>query len=265
MSAFQSEVIPIEAGTLAHAVRRRAAVQLVEDAITENRFELAFQPVVSRDIRTPAFYEGLVRIRDRAGSLVPAGEFIPFIEHADVGRIIDRTVLGQGIRTLREHPHMRLSVNMSSLSIGDADYTALLHDALDNDPATAERLIIEITESVAMFESRRVSEFMHDIHNLGVSFAMDDFGAGYTAFRHFRDFAFDMVKVDGQFTREVNRSEDNQVLIRALVSIAEHFGMFTVAEFVETEEEARTLEKLGVQAMQGFHFGRPAPLSELPK
>ena len=90
-----------------------------------------------------------------------------------------------------------------------------------------------------------------------VSFALDDFGAGYTSFRYLRDFCFDMIKIDGQFVRDIGRHPDNQVLAQALIGIAKHFDMFTVAEMVETAEDAACMIEMGIDCLQGYYFGAP--------
>jgi EAL domain-containing protein (putative c-di-GMP-specific phosphodiesterase class I) len=121
----------------------------------------------------------------------------------------------------------------------------------------AERLILEITEGSAMLMPELVTSFMDDLHRRGICFALDDFGAGFTAFRYFRDFCFDLVKIDGQFIRDIHRNPDNQVMTRALMAIARQFDMFTVAEAVETAEEAEWLRAAGVECLQGYLFGAP--------
>jgi EAL domain-containing protein (putative c-di-GMP-specific phosphodiesterase class I) len=88
----------------------------------------------------------------------------------------------------------------------------------------------------------------------GICFAIDDFGAGYTALRYLKDFYFDMIKIDGQFIMGIAEDHDNQVVVAAIVSIARHFDMLTVAEFVENQEDAAMLTKLGVDCLQGYHF-----------
>jgi EAL domain-containing protein (putative c-di-GMP-specific phosphodiesterase class I) len=98
---------------------------------------------------------------------------------------------------------------------------------------------------------------MGELQRLGVSFALDDFGAGYTAFRFLKDFYFDIVKIDGQFIRNIHADPDNQVLTKALVSIAEQFEMFTVAECVEDAKDVHFLESIGIDCMQGYYFGAP--------
>jgi EAL domain-containing protein (putative c-di-GMP-specific phosphodiesterase class I) len=98
---------------------------------------------------------------------------------------------------------------------------------------------------------------MDDLQREGIAFALDDFGAGFTAFRHLKDFFFDIIKIDGQFIRNIHRDPDNQVLTRALIAIARQFEMFAVAEAVETPEEAAFLRAIGIDCMQGYLFGAP--------
>ena len=171
--------------------RDRNTMDMVRDAIANHHVLLAFQPVV-QTARTdrPAFYEGLIRVLDHTGRIIPACDFIEVVETPELGRKIDQV-------------------------------------------------------------------FMADLQHRGVAFALDDFGAGYTAFRYLRDFYFDILKIDGQFIRDIHKNTDNQVLTQALISIGRHFEMFTVAEFVETAEEAEFLTQIGIDCMQGYYFGVP--------
>lgn len=240
------------------SVRDRAILQEVETAVRSRNVALAFQPVVqARATDRVAFHEGLIRILDDRGTPLPAAQFMPVAETRELGRRIDCLALELGLETLARVPDVRLSVNMSARSIGYPRWTETLRRGLEDDPRIAERLILEITEASAMVIPDVVSVFMADMHRRGVSFALDDFGAGYTAFRYLKDFHFDLVKIDGQFIRGIDGDPDNQVLAQALVAIARQFDMFTVAEAVETAGEAAFLAQAGVDCLQGYHFGRP--------
>ena len=237
---------------------RENAVAMVEIALRERRALLAFQPVVqARMPRRAAFYEGLIRILDPSGRIIPAADFIDAVETRPLGRKIDCMALQMGLEALSSEPGLRLSINMSARSIGYPEWLTTLERGLRHDRTIAERLILEITESSAMAVPDLVIGFMADMQERGICFALDDFGAGYTAFRYLKDFYFDIVKIDGSFIRGIASSHDNQVLTQALVSIARHFDMFTVAESVETVEDARKLVELGVDCMQGYLFGAP--------
>lgn len=236
----------------------RRTIAMVRAALETRRLRLAFQPVVlARDVERVAFYEGLMRVLDEKGRVIPARDFMAAIETQDLGRLIDCAALDMGLRTLHRHPDIRLSVNMSARSIGYPRWMKVLKKGLALSPTIGERLILEITESSAMLVPELVVDFMDSLQREGIAFALDDFGAGYTAFRYFKDFFFDIVKIDGQFIRNIHRDPDNQVLTRALVSIAQQFNMFTVAESVETVEEAEHLQAAGLDCMQGYLFGAP--------
>ena len=238
--------------------RDRNTIDLVRDALENNRAMLAYQPIVQA--RTPnqtAYYEGLIRIMDRTGRIIPAREFIDEVETTQLGRKIDCIALKQGLQTLKMVPDLRLSINMSARSIGYQKWTQILDRGLKADPSVAERLILEITESSAMNVPEIVQAFMADLQTRGITFALDDFGAGFTSFRYLKDFYFDIVKIDGQFIRGIHSNPDNQVLTQALISIGGHFEMFTVAEMVESESDARFLMDIGIDCMQGYYFGVP--------
>jgi len=238
--------------------RRQGTLDMVRRALDERRGVLAYQPVVQARLPgRPAFYEGLIRILDPAGRVIPARDFITEVETTELGRRIDCLALEQGLMALAAEPGIRLSINMSARSIGYPAWLATLERGLRHDPNIAERLILEITESSAIVMPDLVSVFMSDMQARGICFALDDFGAGYTSFRYLKDFYFDIIKIDGQFIRGITQSPDNQVLTQALVSIARHFDMFTVAESVETAEDARFLIDIGVDCLQGYFFGVP--------
>src|SRR5690606_10175489 len=133
------------------------------------------------------------------------------------------------------------------------------------DPTVAERLILEITESSAMVMPDAVTVFMADLQAEGISFALDDFGAGHTSFRYLREFYFDILKIDGQFIRGIATSPDNQCLTSALLSIGRQFDMFTVAESVENAADAAWLTEAGIDCMQGYYFGAPTGTPPRPR
>lgn len=239
--------------------QRSASVhRMVREAIRRRDVVMAFQPVVyARRTLQVAFYEGLVRLMDDSRRIIPARDFMSVAETSEIGRILDCLSLELGLNALAEEPSLRLSINMSARSIGYPRWTETLHRGLAQDPALAERLILEITEASAMLMPDIVTVFMSDLHRRGITFALDDFGAGYTAFRHLKDFYFDIVKIDGSFMRGIDTDPNNQVLVQAMVSLAKHFDMFTVAEAVETAQEAEFLAGIGVECLQGYHFGAP--------
>lgn len=238
--------------------RDKDVMQMVRTSLREKNVLLAYQPVVMANGNNKvAFYEGLIRIMDKTGRIIPARDFIEQIENDEMGRIVDCLALEMGLESLAEEPSLRLSINMSARSIGYGRWMETLNHGLKLDPTAGERLILEITESSAMMMPELVTSFMQDLQKMGISFALDDFGAGYTAFRFLKNFYFDIIKIDGQFIRNISTDTDNQVLTKALIAIAEQFDMFTVAECVETAEDHKFLESIGIDCLQGHYFGYP--------
>lgn len=235
--------------------RDQRMLEMVRLAMRTNQVMLAYQPIVQAAAPDKtAFYEGLIRILDTNGRLIPASAFLAAVEDGELGRELDTLALHLGLKALHLNPQLRLSINISARSIGYRPWSQTLERWLNRDELLAERLVLEITESSAMMVPELVVDFMERLQHRGICFAMDDFGAGATALRYFKDFFFDMIKIDGQFAAGVATSADNQVLVSAIVSIARHFDMLTIAECVETEEDARMLARLGVDCLQGHHF-----------
>lgn len=238
--------------------RDKSVMQMVEAALRQKQVLLAYQPIMHAQAPNKvAFYEALLRLTDETGRIIPAKEFIHEIETTELGRIMDCIALEKGLRTLARQPDLRLSINMSARSIGYPRWIRTLKQGLQRNMTVGERLILEITESSAMTVPELVIAFMSETQSKGVSFALDDFGAGYTSFRYLRDFYFDIIKIDGQFIRGIAQNPDNQVLTSALKAIADQFDMLTVAEFVENREDATFLANLGIDCLQGYFFAAP--------
>ncbi|MFA5580440.1 MAG: EAL domain-containing protein [Paracoccaceae bacterium] len=245
---------------LAHAVSQREqdTLFMVRRAIANKRVVLAYQPVMQA--ARPghvAFYEALLRVLDDDGRVIPARDFIDTTETHEMGRLLDCLALEAGLDTLAQVPGLRLSINLSARSIGYPRWRQVLAQGLAAAPDIAERLILEISETSAMLMPDLVTSFMADQQARGISFALDEFGAGSTTFRYLKQFYFDIMKIDGQFIRGMAGSPDNQVLVSALISLARHFEMFTVASAVESDADARILIDAGVDCLQGYFFGLP--------
>ncbi|MEM6375311.1 MAG: EAL domain-containing protein [Pseudomonadota bacterium] len=245
---------------LAYAVtaRDQSVLQMVDDAVRHKNVLLAYQSVVpSGQQDAPAFYEGLVRVLDEAGRVIPARDFIEQVETQETGRLIDCLALEKGLRALLKYPSLRLSINMSARSIGYARWTRSLKKGLAQDDTIAERLILEISEASALLVPELVISFMADLHGEGISFALDDFGAGFTSFRHLQKFHFDILKIDEEYIRGISEDGNKQVMVAAFVAIAEQMDLITVAESVENPSDANLLMEMGVDCLQGYYFGAP--------
>jgi EAL domain-containing protein (putative c-di-GMP-specific phosphodiesterase class I) len=247
-----------EAGeALAERRKRQTIVSEVTQALAEDRIALAFQPIVKASEEKVAFHECLVRMIDQEGRAIAAGQFMPAIEGRACVLMVDRAVVRLAFEALAASPMIRLSINVSPRTMLDSVWLRTFEELADSHPYAAERLIVEITESAAVMDPMRAIAFMDRLRERGVSFALDDFGAGYTSFRHLRDLRFDIVKIDGGFVRDLHKNGHNQMFVGMLAEIGRKFDMIAVAEFVETEDEVLALRELGVDFCQGYHFGKP--------
>ncbi|OUS38281.1 diguanylate phosphodiesterase [Rhodobacterales bacterium 56_14_T64] len=239
--------------------RDRSTLDMVAEAIKHNQTMLAYQPVMQAlPPQQPAFYEGYIRVLDATGRVIPAREFMPVVEDKEIGRVLDCLALEHGLRALTRSPEIRLSINMSARSIGYGRWMRVIDRFMKKDSTLGERLVLEISEASAMAAPELVVDFMGRMQEHGIAFALDNFGAGTSIIKYFREFFFDAVKIDGQFIRGVHGNHDNQAVTRALVSVAKQFDMLVVAESVETREDADFLVSIGVDCLQGYLFGAPS-------
>jgi EAL domain-containing protein (putative c-di-GMP-specific phosphodiesterase class I) len=230
----------------------------VQSALREERILFAYQPVVVAATEEVDHYECLLRMRTPDGRIVPAGEFVPEFEQLGFIRLIDRYVLDMVVAELDAHPTVRLGFNISGLTAADRPWLRALVSKVRHRPDIVSRLLVEITETAALYDIEESARFVSALRHAGCSVALDDFGAGHTSLRHLQSLAVDTVKIDGSFIHNLAGSPDNQVFLRHLLGLAKGFGFATVAECVATAEDAAILRGEGVGLLQGHHFGLPS-------
>ena len=229
----------------------------VQCAMRENRLRFAYQPIVDCQTAEPIWFECLLRMVEPDGEVVPAGVFIPVVEDLGMIRPIDRLVLDLAIEEVTRYPEARLTFNVSGLTTADRSWLRAAVVKLRGKPDLARRLVVEITETAGLEDVDACSHFVSTLRDLGCQVALDDFGAGYTSFRHLKQLAVNMVKIDGAFIRNIDQNPDNLVFVRTLIDLARNFNLQTVAECIETPEETELLRKEGVDFLQGYAFGKP--------
>ncbi len=225
-------------------------------ALKENRFTIAFQPIVDAQDGKVRYHEALLRMRNAGGEIVSAGPLVSLAEKLGLIHLIDLNVLELAIRTLAEHPDSRLSCNVSGITVMDENWQQRLLDKLAGHASLiAGRLMVEITESAVLSDLDVIQRFIGQLHALGCKVAVDDFGAGYTSFRNLQKLDFDVIKIDGAFCEHLSENADHQHLVRSLVDLAHGTGMQIVAEWVVAQQDAQLLREWGVHLFQGHLFG----------
>ncbi len=244
-------------GIIARAELRARAVQ---EAISGRRFRLLFQPVVHLSSRAVHHYEALLRPIATPGSPVQtAQEFVTFVEAVGLSEALDAAVLEHAVRVLGGSPAAKVAVNVSGLSMQSRSFrehaiSVLAHSTI------AERLLLELTETAEIEDMTAASVSMQQFRSAGVKLCLDDFGAGASAFRYLRDFPVDLVKIDGAYVRAAPASPRERGFVVSMIDLARSVGARTVAETIETEEQARLMCSLGVEFGQGWLLGRPGAL-----
>jgi diguanylate cyclase (GGDEF)-like protein len=229
----------------------------VQRALRDGRLTFAYQPIVDAHTGAPDYYECLLRMIDEDGRVVPAGEFVAAIEQLGFIRLIDRYVLERAIEEAAAHPDICLGFNISGLTATDRAWLRGACALLQGRRELASRLVVEITETAALHDIDESAGFVATLRDLGCRIALDDFGAGFTSLRHLQALSVDVVKIDGSFVRNIAANAANQVFLRHLVGLAKGLDLPTVAECVETPEEAAMLRREGVNFLQGYYYGMP--------
>lgn len=236
--------------------------QHIAEALNQDRFELRFQPIVEVATGRIAHYEALLRMRDAQGGIVYPDRFVPVAEKTGQIQAIDHWVLSRALGIMSARPGLRISVNLSANAMEDPLLLPDIEQLLKRFDVEPVRLTFEITETAAINSILRATRLMRGIQRLGCRFALDDFGSGYASYAYLRQLPVDDVKVDGAFIRNLARSREDRIFVKAITDIAHGMGKRVVAEFVEDGDILSVLEELGVDFAQGYHFGRPTELSE---
>ncbi|MCO5132063.1 MAG: bifunctional diguanylate cyclase/phosphodiesterase [Xanthobacteraceae bacterium] len=253
-------------------VQRRLNIRVTDEIVTalnQRRVGLGFEPVVNAKARGEVvFYESLVRMRQDNGEFLLGPDIVPIAEKLGLIRLLDHRVLELVIAELAAAPDIRLSLNISPGTTFDPDWWAIMESLLKAHPDVAARLIVEITETVAIQDIDDVRGFVSRLKNFGCRIAIDDFGAGYTSFRNLRNLGVDIVKIDGAFVRNITHSSDDRAFVQTLIDLARRLDIKTVAEWVQDADAAQLLSSWGCDYVQGHLIGLAStrrPWAEQPE
>ena len=238
--------------------QRRVNIRVTDEIVTalnERRIVMAFEPVVEARSRKAAFHECLIRMEQDDGRVLLAPDIVPVAEKLGLIRLVDHRVLELVVAELAASPNVQLSLNISPDTTMDPDWWASIESLMRAHPGVAERLIVEITETVAIQDIDDLRGFVTRLKNFGSRIAIDDFGAGYTSFRNLRKLGVDIVKIDGAFVQNIARSADDRAFVQTLIDLARRLEIKTVAEWVQDEESAIMLRDWGCDFIQGRLIG----------
>ena len=248
------------------------AVGQLRAALKSDRLLLYAQRIIPlQNAALPGGYELLLRLRDEDGSLLAPGPLIQAAQRYQLLPSIDRWVMQRALEMLTPYRGMfrsrglGISINVSGQSIGDRAYIEHFKEQLLLANLPADCLTIELTEQAAVSNLAHANQMIQELKALGCRFALDDFGTGANSLTYLKNLQIGRVKIDGSFVRDILTDRNSKATVKAIVELSKGLGMDTVAEYVETQEIAAAVRKLGVDYAQGYAYGKPEPLDELLK
>ncbi|TCK16536.1 bifunctional diguanylate cyclase/phosphodiesterase [Marinobacterium mangrovicola] len=229
----------------------------VKDALEDDRITAYFQPIVSSTDSSDIRYEALLRMLDRQGAPISPFHFLDTIKQTRHYPAITRRMLDIVLSTARRHQH-RISVNLSAEDIeNDGTRQYIIERLAEND---GPPIALEITESESLSDFAEVRDFIRQVRRYDTRIAIDDFGSGYSNFSYLVELQPDFIKIDGSIISGILEDEKNMVVTQSIIDLAHKTGAKVVAEFVSSDELANCLRGLGVDYLQGFALGKPAPM-----
>ncbi len=231
----------------------------IREALDENRLMLYAQPIVPLT-GGQASEELLLRMEGRHGEIIPPGAFLHAAEKYGLISEIDRWVVKESVRLAASGRHVE--ANLSAESISTLDLLTVIEHEIHQTGADPAKLVYEITETALMGDIAKGEFFARGLLDLGCGLALDDFGTGFGTFTYLKRIPIRFLKIDIEFVRDLGANLANRHIVKAIVNLAKGFGCQTIAEGVEDEATVSVLREFGVDFVQGFHLGRPAPIVE---
>jgi diguanylate cyclase (GGDEF)-like protein/PAS domain S-box-containing protein len=252
--------------------RRISEMRLVVEAkhaLQENRMRLFHQPIRALPLTAgdDSRFEILIRMLGWDGELVSPGLFLPAIEKYNLSKSVDCWVIDAFLGWMANTPDAvdaltYGSINISGLSLSDADFLKFICEQLDTRGTPGGKLCFEITETAAIQNLSAAQNFIATLRTRGCRFALDDFGSGLSSFGYLKNLPVDVLKIDGMFVRTLRHNRTDRVIVKSINEVAHSMGLLTIAEFVEDNETLQIVTDIGVDFAQGYAVGRPKPLEE---
>ncbi|MGK7898501.1 MAG: EAL domain-containing protein [Xenococcus sp. (in: cyanobacteria)] len=241
----------------------------LHNALEKNLFCLyaqAIEPLDTQDQRK--HYEILIRLQDQDNAVIAPNDFLPIANRFSMMPQIDSWVIDNLFTQLTEahttnYQKYVFTINISGASLNDDIFLDFLQSKIIEYHLDPQLFCFEITESVAINNIPKISNFIKALKNLGCSFALDDFGTGVSSLTYLKELPVDYVKIDGSFIRDINNDSVAKSMVTAINNIAQIIGLKTIAEFVEDRAILKTIQELNIDYAQGFYFAKPCLLDSV--
>lgn len=232
-----------------------AWIKKLKGALHDSRFQPFFQPIIDANTKEIYKYEALIRYIDDEGNEIPPFRFLTIAKKARLFPNIIKLMLVNVLEIIKQK-NIRVAVNLSFEDIVNNDTHQFIFDTLEKYKDQAKLLDFEILESEEIEDFEIVKTFITKMRSYGCTIGVDDFGAGYSNFNMLEALNVDFVKIDGSLIKEIDKLPKHALIVETISDFCDKLGIKTVAEFVSSEEIYQKTKELGIQYMQGWHFGK---------
>ncbi len=269
---------PIASDMFARALSTINLENDLDTALQDDELVLFYQPIIEANTGRLAGFEALMRWIHPERGMISPGDFIPVAERSGQMVAMTHWAVKQACKDLGEmrnlflssmdlsanvSENMFMSVNFSSRDFLDADLMNKVQELLQTYDLPKNSLKIEVTESVLVSSPKEVTNALNNCRDHGASVAIDDFGTGYSSLSYLQTLPADTLKIDQAFIRPMHEDERHMALVESIIHLAQRLDMVTVAEGVETEQDAQALASLQCDYLQGYYFARPMPVTDV--
>ncbi len=242
-------------------------VSRIEDALLHDRFVLFAQPIVRIDGKPVhgLHCEFLLRMQGEQPGLISPARFMPAAERYHLAARVDRWVVTHALQWMAKHQGRieQCSINLSGQSLGDPVFMEFVLQSLSHSTLNCDKVCFEITETAAIGNLQTAHHFIDTLRRRGCKFSLDDFGSGLSSFAYLRNLPVDILKIDGQFVKDIAHDPVSFAMVKSIHEIGCLMGKQTVAEFVESQAIVDQLREIGVHYAQGYAVGHPMPLDQV--
>jgi diguanylate cyclase (GGDEF)-like protein/PAS domain S-box-containing protein len=236
-------------------------------ALQNNEFILYYQPIVTIQTNKITGVEALIRWKTSDGTIIPPMEFIPLLEHSGLIIPVGEWVLQTACKQIKEWQQLGLQTVAVNISVRQLNTQLVknIKNILDETGLASNNLIIEVTESMLMAETKEILNNINALNIMGVRISIDDFGTGYSSFSYLNRLNINILKIDKSFISDVHKNKNSGAIVNAIILMAHALNIKTIAEGVETKKSLSFLKDKGCDEYQGYYFSKPLPPDELIK
>ena len=252
-----------------HREEHLSLLSEIKRAIEFDELQLFFQPKVTLGDSSVLSVETLLRWQHPHRGLIPPDEFIPFAERTGAIRLITRWLIAKAMIQARNWADqglsIKMSVNISARDLLDSDFSNYVSKRLEENKVKPEMMCMEITESALMEDPLKAKRTVEELHRLGVSISIDDYGTGYSSLAYVKNLPVNELKIDREFIKNMINNKQDIAIVRSTIELGHNLGLKVVAEGIEREEEMQMLKEFGCDQAQGYLISKALTASDMQK